>query len=220
MRTGSSTFRRSSRWSRRRMTENGLPGQVYGRPKHLYGIYQKMNKQSISFEEVYDLTALRIVTDTKMNCYALVGVIHSLWRPVPGRFKDYIAIPKSNLYQSIHTTVVGPKGEHVEFQIRTEEMHRVAECGIAAHWKYKEQGHVDRPRQQDLRLAASVRGVASGSAGQPPIHGLGETGPLPRRGLRVHSQRHCEGTAARARRRSILHTRFIPRSATTVSGPR
>ena len=124
------------------MQEHALPGQVYGRPKHLYGIYQKMNKQSISFEEVYDLTALRIVTDTKMNCYALVGVIHSLWRPVPGRFKDYIAIPKSNLYQSIHTTVVGPKGEHVEFQIRTEEMHRVAECGIAAHWKYKEQGRV------------------------------------------------------------------------------
>jgi GTP diphosphokinase / guanosine-3',5'-bis(diphosphate) 3'-diphosphatase len=124
------------------MRENGLPGEVYGRPKHLYGIYQKMNKQSITFEEVYDLTALRIVTDTKMNCYALLGVIHSLWRPVPGRFKDYIAIPKSNLYQSLHTTVVGPKGEHVEFQIRTEDMHRVAEYGIAAHWKYKEKGPV------------------------------------------------------------------------------
>jgi len=124
------------------MRESGLSGQVYGRPKHLYGIYQKMNKQAISFEEVYDLTALRIVTDTKMSCYALVGVIHSLWRPVPGRFKDYIAIPKSNLYQSLHTTVVGPKGEHVEFQIRTEDMHRVAEYGIAAHWKYKEQGRI------------------------------------------------------------------------------
>ncbi|TKB64642.1 MAG: bifunctional (p)ppGpp synthetase/guanosine-3',5'-bis(diphosphate) 3'-pyrophosphohydrolase [Nitrospira sp.] len=124
------------------MQENGLAGQVYGRPKHLYGIYQKMNKQSITFEEVYDLTALRIVTDTKMNCYAVLGVIHSVWRPVPGRFKDYIAIPKSNLYQSLHTTVVGPKGEHVEFQIRTEEMHRIAEHGIAAHWKYKEQGQV------------------------------------------------------------------------------
>jgi guanosine-3',5'-bis(diphosphate) 3'-pyrophosphohydrolase len=124
------------------MQENGLIGQVSGRPKHLYGIYQKMNKQSITFEEVYDLTALRIVTDTKMNCYAVLGVIHSIWRPVPGRFKDYIAIPKSNLYQSLHTTVVGPKGEHVEFQIRTEEMHRIAEHGIAAHWKYKERGQV------------------------------------------------------------------------------
>jgi len=125
------------------LDDNGLVGTVYGRPKHLYGVYQKMNKQSISFEEVYDLTALRIITDTKMNCYATLGVIHSLWRPLPGRFKDYIAIPKSNLYQSLHTTVVGPKGEHVEFQIRTEDMHRMAEYGIAAHWKYKEQGRVD-----------------------------------------------------------------------------
>lgn len=128
---------------RQALDEAGLKGEVQGRPKHLYGIYQKMERQSISFEEVYDLTAIRIITDTKMNCYALLGLIHSLWRPVPGRFKDYIAIPKSNLYQSLHTTVVGPKGEHVEFQIRTEEMHRLAEYGIAAHWKYKERGQVD-----------------------------------------------------------------------------
>lgn len=125
------------------LADAGLTGEVQGRPKHLYGIYQKMERQSISFDEVYDLTAVRIVTDTKMNCYAILGLIHSLWRPVPGRFKDYIAIPKSNLYQSLHTTVVGPKGEHVEFQIRTEEMHRIADYGIAAHWKYKERGQID-----------------------------------------------------------------------------
>jgi GTP pyrophosphokinase len=133
---------------RAKLAEHGLAGEIAGRSKHLYSIYQKMEKQGVSFEEVYDLTAIRIITDTQMNCYAIMGVIHSLWRPVPGRFKDYIGVPKSNHYQSLHTTVVGPQGEHVEFQIRTEEMHRVAQEGIAAHWTYKERGEIDETEKR------------------------------------------------------------------------
>ncbi|HSG06698.1 MAG TPA: HD domain-containing protein, partial [Nitrospiria bacterium] len=125
------------------ISEHGLKGKVLGRSKHLYGVFSKMERQGIQFEEVYDLAAVRIITDTNINCYALLGMIHSLWRPLPGRFKDYIGVPKSNGYQSLHTTVVGPKGQHVEFQIRTEEMHRIGEEGIAAHWKYKENRSVD-----------------------------------------------------------------------------
>ncbi len=124
------------------LESEGLSGSVQGRPKHLYGIYQKMERQGISFEEVYDLTAIRIITTTKMNCYAILGLVHSRWPPVPGRFKDYVATPRANLYQSLHTTVIGPQGEHVEFQIRTEEMHRLGEYGVAAHWRYKEPGPV------------------------------------------------------------------------------
>ncbi len=127
----------------KKLQEEGLPGRVTGRVKHHYGIYQKMQKQRITFEQVHDVIGLRILTDTKANCYAILGLIHSLWTPIPGRFKDYIGVPKSNMYQSLHTTVIGPKGERAEFQIRTEEMHRIAEEGIASHWKYKEKGEFD-----------------------------------------------------------------------------
>lgn len=126
-----------------KLIENMIEAEVSGRVKHFYGIYKKMKFQRITFEEVYDIFGLRVIVNEKTHCYAVLGLIHSLWIPVPGRFKDYIALPKSNMYQSLHTTVLGPKGERVEFQIRTHEMHRIAEEGIASHWLYKEKGKIE-----------------------------------------------------------------------------
>lgn len=122
------------------LVTSGITAKVVGRSKHLYGIHKKMEQQGIEFNDLYDLSGLRILTTSLKDCYSVLGQVHSLWKPIPGRFKDYIAMPKPNLYQSLHTAVIGPEGERVEVQIRTEIMHRVCEEGIAAHWQYKEEG--------------------------------------------------------------------------------
>src|ERR1700736_1988257 len=122
---------------RKRLEENGIAAEVEGRIKRLYSIHQKSLRQHRTIDQIYDLLALRVITDTIRNCYAALGVIHQVWRPVPGRFKDYIAMPRPNLYQSLHTTVIH-SGQTFEVQIRTHEMHRIAEQGVAAHWRYKD----------------------------------------------------------------------------------
>ena len=132
-----------------KLTEHEIAGKVTGRPKHLFSIYKKMSDQGIeNIDDVHDLIGFRIIVESVKDCYAALGIVHSMWKPVPGRFKDYIGIPKPNFYQSLHTTMVGPDGSRMEVQIRSEEMDRVAEYGIAAHWMYKEGKSFDGKEQE------------------------------------------------------------------------
>src|ERR1700735_770110 len=180
------------------LKKSQLEGAVEGREKHLYSIYRKMANKKISINDMVDVYGFRIMVDSADTCYRTLGLVHSVYKPMPGRFKDYIAIPRVNGYQSLHTTLFGPNGIPIEVQIRSEQMHRVAESGIAAHWKYKSGGDTfggvehDRARE----WLASLVQIQEGGSSRIPGERQGRS--IPRQGLRVHAE--GEDTAAAERR--------------------
>ncbi len=153
---------------RSRLEEEGIEADISGRPKHIYSIYRKMQEKDRDFEEIYDVRGVRVLIEDIRDCYSVLGIVHGMWRPIPGQFDDYIASPKDNLYQSLHTAVIGPEGRPLEIQIRTREMHRVAEYGIAAHWRYKEHA------RRDLSVEAKIAWLRQVSEWRDDVTDAGE----------------------------------------------
>ncbi len=194
----------------------GIHAEISGRAKHFYSIHSKMTRKGREFNEIYDLTAMRVIVDSVKDCYGAVGVIHSLWKPLPGRFKDFIAMPKFNMYQSLHTTVIGPEGLPLEIQIRTREMHEMAEFGVAAHWMYKQTGPEGETKVKWLRSMLEWQQELS----DPQEFMENLKVDLFDEEVFVFTPRARSSRSPRGPRRWTSPTRSTPRSATAASARR
>ena len=201
------------------LAEAGIEAELSGRPKHIYSIHKKMQRKRAEFGEIYDVHALRVLVDDVRECYAALGVVHSLWRPIPGQFDDYIAMPKNNMYQSLHTAVVALDGKPLEVQIRSHDMHRVSEVGIAAHWRYKEGSRTDRAYDAKLAWVRQLMEWQRTSR-TPPSSSRASSSTSSRTRSSSSRPRATSRTCRPAPRRSTSPTASTPRSATPASAPR